>query len=273
MKSICHLRTARHWSVEKRREYLGYWIKVRQGYAHEPELLTWFEQAGRPYSDGASFNNFLKNFLADATAGLTDAERTELTPLLTSIASGASGRRAVSEFPAPQPRTPVKEWTVADLAGDLEAAGRGRDFVRGRQAFADAQCLACHRFGLDGAGVGPDLTAVSARFTRRDVLESILEPSKVLSEQYENTTVSLKSGEEHTGRLVSEAADQVVLVPDPLKPDNRVTLKKSDIAARSASRISPMPEGLVNGLSRDEILDLLAFIESSGRRQHAAFSQ
>ena len=121
--------------------------------------------------------------------------------------------------------------------------------------------------------MGPDLTAVSARFTRRDVLESILEPSKVLSEQYENTTVSLKSGEEHTGRLVSETADQVVLVPDPLQPDNRVTLKKSDIAARSASRISPMPEGLVNGLSRDEILDLLAFIESSGRRQRAAFSQ
>jgi putative heme-binding domain-containing protein len=105
------------------------------------------------------------------------------------------------------------------------------------------------------------------------VLESILEPSKVLSEQYENTTVTLKDGTEHTGRLMQETGDIVVLLPDPLQPDSKVTLKKSDITARSASKISPMPEGLVNGLSKEEILDLLAFIESSGRRQHAAFAK
>jgi putative heme-binding domain-containing protein len=273
MHYIFHLRTAKNWTLDQRREYLGYWIKVRQGYAHDPELVTWFEQAGRPYSDGASFNNFLKNFLVDATAGITAEEKTELAPLLASIASASSGRKAVSEFPAPQPRKPVKEWKVSDLAGDLDAASKGRDFVRGRQAFADAQCLACHRFGLEGAGVGPDLTAVSARFGRRDVLESILEPSKVLSEQYENTTVVLKNGDEFTGRLLSESPQQVVLLPDPLQPDAKVELKVADISARRASKISPMPEGLVNGLSRDEILDLLAFIESSGRRQHAAFSK
>lgn len=273
MHYICHLRTARHWTLEQRREYLGYWLKVRQGYAHEADLVRWFEEAGRPYSDGASFNNFLKNFLVDATAGLTAGEKTELAPLLESIASGASGRKAVSDFPAAQPRSLVQEWKVADLANGLDAAGKGRDFVRGRQAFADAQCLACHRFGLEGAGVGPDLTAVSARFSRRDVLESIVEPSKVLSEQYENTTVTLKNGEEHTGRLLLETADEVVLMPDALQPDNKITLKKADIQGRAWSRISPMPEGLVNGLSREDILDLLAFIESSGRRQHAAFAR
>lgn len=273
MHYVFHLRTAKNWTPEQRREYLGYWIKIRQGYAHEPQLVRWFDEAGRPYSDGASFNNFLKNFLADATAPLTAAEKTDLAALLADIASASSGKKAVSDFPAPKPRTPVKEWTVADVASDLDAVSRGRDFNRGRQAFADAQCLACHRFGLEGGGVGPDLTAVSARFSRRDVLESILEPSKVLSEQYENTTVTLKDGTEHTGRLMQETGETVVLLPDPLQPDSKVTLKKSDITARSASKISPMPEGLVNGLTNEEILDLLAFIEASGRRQHAAFAK
>ncbi|MCW5559524.1 MAG: c-type cytochrome, partial [Verrucomicrobiae bacterium] len=273
MHYVFHLRTAKHWTLDQRREYLGYWLKIRQGYAHEPQLLAWFEEAGRPYADGASFNNFLKNFLADFVAGLDEGEKSELAPLLASIAAAKPGRDGVSEFPKPQPRTPVKEWTVADLSGELEAVGHGRSFERGRQAFVDAQCLLCHRFGLEGGGVGPDLTAVSARFSRRDVLESILDPSRVLSEQYENTTVTLKDGDEHTGRLVGETEDEVTLLPDPLQPDTKVTLKKSDISARAASKISPMPEGLISGLTRDDILDLLAFIESSGRRQHAAFSK
>ena len=162
---------------------------------------------------------------------------------------------------------------MADLTVDLDSAGRGRNFIRGRKAFADAQCLSCHRFGLDGAGVGPDLTAVSSRFARGNVLESILEPSKVLSEQYENTIVTLKNGDEHTGRLIEETPDQLVLIPNPLLPDTRVSLKKLEVRNRTASKISPMPEGLLNGLSKEDILDLLAFIESSGRRQHSAFTK
>ncbi len=273
MHYLFHLRTAKHWTPEQHREYLGYWIKVRQGYSHEPELVRWFDEAGRPYSDGASFNNFLKNFLADAVTGMTDAEKQEMATLLADIAAASSGKKAVSTFPTPKPRSPVKEWTVADVAADLNAAAHGRDYERGRQAFADAQCLLCHRFGPEGAGIGPDLTAVSSRFSRRDILESLIEPSKVLSEQYENTTFTLKDGTEHTGRLMKETPELVVLMPNPLQPDATVTLKKSDVSSRAASKISPMPEGLLNGLSKEEILDLIAFLEASGRRTAPAFAK
>ena len=273
MHYIFHLRTAKNWTTEQRRESYGYWIKIRQGYTHDPQLVQWFEEAGRPYGDGASFNNFLKNFLADATVGLNPTEKTEFAPLLASIAKGSTERKAISEFPTPEARPLVKDWKMADLTVDLDSAGRGRNFIRGRKAFADAQCLSCHRFGLDGAGVGPDLTAVSSRFARGNVLESILEPSKVLSEQYENTIVTLKNGDEHTGRLIEETPDQLVLIPNPLLPDTRVSLKKLEVRNRMASKISPMPEGLLNGLSKEDILDLLAFIESSGRRQHSAFTK
>ncbi|MBX3734216.1 MAG: c-type cytochrome [Verrucomicrobiae bacterium] len=273
MHYLFHLRTARNWTLDQRREYLGYWIQVRDDQPHEPELLLWFEQAGRPYSNGASFNNFLKNFLADATAGLDGDEAAALEPLMASIASGATGGSRVREFPAARERPLIKAWTLEELEEDLEAVGRGRDFENGRQAFVDAQCLACHRFGREGGGAGPDLTAVAARFSRRDVLESILDPSRVLSEQYQNTAVTLKDGEEHVGRLLQETTESLVLMTDPLEPGSTVTLRKADIVSRAASKVSPMPEGLVNGLGREDLLDLLAFIESSGRRHHPAFTK
>ena len=105
------------------------------------------------------------------------------------------------------------------------------------------------------------------------MLESILDPSKVLSEQYQNTTVWLKNGDDHTGRLMDETPDQLVLIPDALKPDAKITVKKSDVTQRAASKLSPMPAELANVLSKEDILDLLAFIESAGRRQHAAFQK
>ncbi len=271
---LFHLRTAKHWTADQRKEYFSYWTKDRSGYAHQGDTVKWFQEAGRPYGDGSSFNNFFKNFLKEATANLTDAEKGEFGPLLASIASGSpSGRKTVSDFPKPQTRTPVKAWTMADIEGDLTRVSKGRNFEKGRQAFVDAQCLACHRFGNEGGGIGPDLTAVASRFSRRDVLESILEPSKVVSEQFQNTTVVLKNGDDFTGRLVDETGDQLVLVPNQLQPETKITVKKADVKTRAFSKISPMPQGLADALSKDDILDLLAFIESAGRKNSAAFAK
>ncbi|MBC8001109.1 MAG: c-type cytochrome [Opitutaceae bacterium] len=273
MHYLFHLRTAKHWTPEQRREYLGYWSADRKDYAHDAKLVKWFEDAGRPYANGASFNNFLKNFLKDATANLTGAEKTEFAPLLASFNSPAPIRKRASEFPAPKQRTFVKSWTMADFAGDLEKAAATANFQRGRQAFVDAQCLACHRLGDEGGGVGPDLTAISSRFKRVDMLESILDPNKVLSEQFLNTTVFLKNGDDHTGRLVDETPEELVLVPNQLEPNKHVVVKKADIANRRASAVSPMPAGLADVLSREEILDLLAFMESGGQSNHALFNK
>lgn len=273
MHYLFHLRTAKHWTPVQRHEYLGYYTKDLRSLAHQGDTLKWFEDAGRPYGDGASFNNFKKNFLKEALANLAPGEVAEFSPLIAKINDGlATGRRAQSDFPAAKPRSFVKAWTMADFA-DLDAVGKGRSFEKGRQAFVDAQCLACHRFGLEGGGVGPDLTAVSARFSRRDVLEAILDPSKVVSEQFQNTSVWLKNGDDHTGRLVNETADTLVLVPNQLQPDTKLTVKKADVTKRAFSKLSPMPAGLADALTKEDILDLLAFIESAGRRQHSAFAK
>ena len=159
---------------------------------------------------------------------------------------------------------------MADFSADLDRVGKGRNFENGREAFAAAQCLQCHRFGNEGGAVGPDVTAISSRFSRADLLSSLLEPSKVVSEQYQNITVTKKDGDDVTGRLVEETDAKLVLVPNQLTGD-KVEVKKGDVKSRAASKLSPMPEGLVSILSKDDLLDLLAYIESAGKKDHAAF--
>ncbi len=178
MHYLFHLRTARQWTPKQRREYFGYWTADRSSYTHEGDIMKWFEDADRPYGDGASFNNFLKNFLKEAAANLTDPERSEFGPLLASLTAPPPAKKPLNAFPSPKPRSFVREWTMADFVGDLDTVAPGRNSQRGRQAYADAQCLACHRFGAEGGGVGPDLTVVNARFKRVDILESILIPQQ-----------------------------------------------------------------------------------------------
>jgi putative heme-binding domain-containing protein len=123
-----------------------------------------------------------------------------------------------------------------------------------------------------GGGAGPDLTAVSSRFSRRDILESILEPSKVISEQYQNISVTTLAGKTVTGRLVDETPGKIVLQPDPLSGE-RIEIAVKNIDSRSVSKVSPMPANLADVLTADEVLDLIAYLEASGQRQHAVFSK
>jgi putative heme-binding domain-containing protein len=161
---------------------------------------------------------------------------------------------------------------MRDLAGSLDQVSSGRNFRRGKEAFEAAQCLACHRFANEGGDAGPELTTVSSRFTRSDLLSSILEPSKVVSEQYISMTVTKKDGDDVTGRVLEANDARMVLLVNPLT-GQKMEIKRGDVARVEPSKVSAMPEGLVNVLSKEEILDLLAYIESAGKREHAAFKK
>jgi putative heme-binding domain-containing protein len=276
---VFYLRTLQTgWNIDNRKAYFSWFSKPREaangdsGRAtlvtrstqHQATLVQWFKDVGRDYGDGSSFPKFIANIRKDAVASLAEGERAELTELITEqpfVAPTAAKPRAY-KF--------VREWKMSDLLPLLDQAGNGRNFQRGKEAFAATQCLACHRFGNEGGSTGPDITAISSRFTRRDVLESILDPSKVVSEQYQNITVSKKNGDAITGRLVEETDAKLVLVVNPLNGE-KVEVTKPDVAGREPSKISAMPEGLVNILTKADILDLLAYIESGGKKEHAAF--
>ena len=71
------------------------------------------------------------------------------------------------------------------FAGRRQSKMRGRNFEKGKQYFTEAGCYKCHRFRGDGGNTGPDLTAAGTRFDHKALLESIIELSKVISDQYE----------------------------------------------------------------------------------------
>jgi putative heme-binding domain-containing protein len=261
---LAQLRNVRRdWSMADRRRYFEWWSKPRESVPRAPELTQWFADAGRRPVDGAWMDKYLRDFHRDAIGTLQPEEREQLASLLRVPVQKSR------QVPASN-RKFERAWTMAELLPDLDRAATGRSFERGRQAFVDAQCLTCHRFGNDGGGIGPELTAAGSKYDRRSLLESILEPSKVINEQYQQHTVRLRSGESVNGRLLRDTADEVVLETDALS-GARERFARADVELVAPAALSSMPSGLVDVLSHEDILDLLAYLESGGRPEAPAF--
>jgi putative heme-binding domain-containing protein len=257
-KTIPMLASAK--AQEEKFHYLFTLRLVKNGWSLA-ERKIYFEWLGRARTEfnGANMLPTALNYIrVDAEATLMNEERVALKETLA----------ALDKPPAPAPtiaRQFVKEWAMSDFVSGLDAVGRGRNAERGKKLFAEIGCAQCHRLGGEGGFIGPELTAVSSRFDRRTVLESIIEPSKVVSETYRNVTVTLKSGAIFEGRIGSEDTTSIMLVINPIDPDQRRRIAKSEIASQNVSELSPMPVGLLSTLTRDEIFDLLAWIESGGQ--------
>lgn len=137
---------------------------------------------------------------------------------------------------------------------------KGGTAAEGRPLF-EKLCAGCHRFGGIGKDVGPDLTTITSRFKKRDILESILFPSKIISDQYQAEMIELTNGSLVTGVLVRESAT-ALLVRTSDNPDKPVAIPKAQIANRAPSTVSLMPERLIDSLSHAEVENLLAFVMS-----------
>lgn len=262
-----HLRNIKSgWNVDLRKTYLSWWNAGRST-EHPAHVAKWFEDAGIRFNNGASFTNFMSHAHEAAKFTMSPEEIVALNDVLSKYAAAHSNKPLLPKGP---PRKVVQEWTTADLQPLLTQVSKGRSFSRGREIYIEARCAACHRYGDQGGVIGPDLTAVATRFKRQDILESSTEPSKVLSEQYMNAAIETADGKVHIGRIVEETPEQIVLRKNPLEPET-VTIKKSEIESRSLSKVSPMPAGLLNTLTKEEILDLLAYLESLGNSAHPNF--
>jgi putative heme-binding domain-containing protein len=142
--------------------------------------------------------------------------------------------------------------------------------------FEAAACSACHRIGRHGNAIGPDLTSVGRRFSRHDILQSILDPSKVVAEQYRQDVIVTANGKVLTGTILQGGdyrSPKLRMLIDPLRPGRLVTIDKKDVEQHRRSKTSKMPKGLLNTLSKQEILDLLAYLEAGGNAEHARFQK
>jgi putative heme-binding domain-containing protein len=174
----------------------------------------------------------------------------------------------VEVYLASRPATPepkVTEWKIEDFTADLDKVSTGRNLAGGQETFAKLACVQCHKLGKAGYAYGPDLTDVLKRLKddRAALLTEILEPSKIIADRYRNYVFELNDGDELVGMIVKEEAETVTLQTGP--SDALVQpVKKSNIKQRTPQVSSQMPLGLLNLLTKEQILDLLAYVESGG---------
>jgi putative heme-binding domain-containing protein len=217
----------------------------------------------RNYVGGEGMPGFLDRIRKEALAAVADeAERTRFAALL-------ARDPAAAQAPMP-PRPFVRKWTVRDAVSATQALESKPNLERGRALFAAASCSKCHQLGDVGTSVGPDLTAVSSRFGRRDLLESIVEPSRVIAENYRSLMIVTKDGRTYVGRPVlgGDFRSQTLrLAVDPQRPFDITEIDKRAIESEEVSPVSWMPEGLIDTLSAEEVRDLLAILEGGGRAE------
>lgn len=228
------------------------------------EYLNWFHKAAN-YRGHNSFNKFMVNIRAEAIKSMSDAERMALQTAIDNVPQPASPKFTFKERPF------VKKWGVDELVPEIEQKLTGRDFDRGRNLFGETKCFACHRFANEGGGTGPDLTQVVGRFGPRDLLEAIIDPNKVISDQYAAIDVITTDGRRLSGRIVNLFGDTISINTDMLDPNKNVGVNRNLIDTIGPSKISMMPTGLIDTLTRDEILDLVAYLYSRGDRNAKVF--
>ena len=171
-----------------------------------------------------------------------------------------------------RPRT---EWKFDDLAGavgEMDKAG-GRSFANGRQMFTVATCAACHKLGGQGNEFGPDLAKLDAKVlpNNAELLRHVLDPSLRIEDKYTTYRFVKTDDTVVTGMILSEKDGVVKVIENPVAAALAKDLKVADIASRTKAATSIMPRGLLDRLSRDEVLDLLAYVRAAGDARHRLF--
>jgi len=225
------------WTLEERRKYFNFFL----------------DAANHP--GGMSYSGFLSQIRDDAIASCSQVERT----LLEQIVSQSLTAEPVQATP---PKGPGRNWTKAEALAALRDGLDDRDLGQGRNLFHAVSCANCHRFNGEGGAIGPDLSTVSRRLSLADLLDSILEPNKVISDQYESHLVQTIDGIAVTGRVIEFGDEIHVFTEDPDAPPR--VFDRSEIGEISVSKVSQMPSKLVDTLNQEELRDLVAYIMSKG---------
>lgn len=245
-KSLRMLRAG--WTLEQRQEY-----------------FKWFLKAAN-FKGGNSFEGFMANIKKDAIALLTPEQKVELKPIL-------DAKPDVKTVVTGPPRPIYKQYKMDELTALIDKGLTNRDFDNGRKMFGVANCFACHRFDNEGGAHGPDLSQAAGKFSARDLLESIVEPSKVISDQYASVNIEMLDGRKITGRIINLHGDNMSIMPNMLEPNTLVNVDRRRIESMETSKLSPMPTGLLDTLKEDEVLDLMAYLLSRGDRSSKMFKQ
>jgi putative heme-binding domain-containing protein len=235
------------WTMNDRKSYLG-------------ELQNLMTKKG-----GNMFTGYIQKIRESAIASVPEKERISLQYLMGEV-------KSVDLAKLPRAKGPGVAWTVDSALQILnKEVLAGRDYSNGKKMFSAGLCVACHRFGNEGGGVGPDLTNLAKRSDYKSILESTIHPSMVVSEQFEQHELTMKDGSIVMGQVVAEENGEYSLVQSGLDPLNLKKIKVSDVKSKKGSKISMMPGGLINSMNAEELKDLIAYFVSAGDKKHKIF--
>lgn len=239
---------------------------AKQGWNRElhRQYFQWFNdiQSAR---GGMSFGGFIENIKKAALERVPERVQENL-------ASVINPPKQASESAAAEPQRPlVQKWTVDELTETVVNSARRPDFERGKEVFAAGQCYKCHRMGVQGGILGPDLTAAGGRFNPRDLLVSIIEPSKEISDQYGATQFLTDDGRVVVGRVVNMNGNALRVMTNMLDPSDLADVDRTTIETTRPAETSMMPTGLLDTFNAEEIADLIAYLRAGGRANHPIY--
>ncbi|MDB6007472.1 MAG: heme-binding protein [Prosthecobacter sp.] len=258
-------------SQEPQIEYARSLRFLKTGWTKElrTQQLEFFLKAAN-YKGGSSFSIFVDFIRKDSLATFTPEENAQLAEL---IAKKPEAKSAIENVGAMfVGRTPTM-WTLDELSVAAKTGMKKRSFDNGRKMFTAAACYTCHRFGNAGGMTGPDLTGAGGRYSPHDLLDQIINPSKVINEQFAPIIVTKNDGTLMSGVVVNLSGDGVTLNTDLTDPNQRVNVDRKEVKSIELSTVSPMPPMLLAMLKKDEILDLMAYVLSGGDKANAMFGK
>ena len=139
---------------------------------------------------------------------------------------------------------------------DMEERG---DAVFGQQMFSRVGCIACHAVDMDAEQKGPYLGSAGGKFTRDYLIDSILEPNKVVAQGFQTSLLTMKDGSAKMGFVTAEA-DGIVTVRDIAGQASQ--MKRADVAKEDHLPNSLMPPGLAGSLTIGEFTSLIDYLVS-----------
>jgi len=170
------------------------------------------------------------------------------------------GRRAVDITPMLGLRSAGGEKLNAkQLPPAAELLALKGDAARGREVYfrSKADCARCHKLKGEGGDIGPDMSVIGTKMGKEGLLTSILRPNDAIQNEFAQWIVKTSSKGLVSGILVEETPERLSLKDGE---GRRIDIPVSDIEARKKSEVSPMPEALVNELTRQDLADLLEFL-------------
>lgn len=233
---------------------------------HE-EYFKWFKGAFG-YKGGMSYVGFINKARLAALQHVPEGQLENYRALSGEELLAKSGNEILS---GPQAKGPGRNWNVESAMGVVEGNLMNRDFEQGKLMFDAARCSSCHAMRGEGGAIGPDLTQLGTRFTPKDMLEAIIEPNKVVSDQYAATVFTMKDGSSILGRLTNEDENTYFISQNPFAPEVIREVPKASVADTKYSYISVMYPRLINGLNEEELKDLMAYLMAGGNKDHEIY--